>query len=277
MGRLDGKVAFITGAGRGQGRSHAIRLSQEGADIVAVDICQDIDGLGYEMANATDLDETARLVEESGRKVVARVADVRDADALAAAVEEGRSALGPIDIVCANAGISDYARAWEFSLSQWQNILDVNLTGVWNTVRVVVPGMIEAGNGGSIILTGSLAALKGIPGTAPYTAAKFGVRGLMETLAHELGEYRIRVNAIHPTNVNTRMIHNPTIYRLFVPDAVGEVTPEAFREVSAAMNILPVPWAEPTDISDAVLFLASDESRIITGVSLPVDAGAKIK
>ena len=272
MGRVDGKVAFITGAARGQGRSHALRLAEEGADIVAVDLCEQIATVPYAMATPEDLAETARLVEEQDRRIVTARADVRDAGQLQAAVDEGLSQFGHIDIVCANAGIFTLGPAVELSEQEWQDTIDVNLTGVWHTCKAVIPAMIEAGNGGSIVITSSTAGIKGYPNTAHYTASKHGVVGLARTLANELAPQMIRVNTVHPTGVDTDMIQNESVYRLFLPDAENP-TREDVKEVFAATNALPIPWVEPRDISNAVLWLASDESRYVTGVALPVDAG----
>ncbi|GGM80911.1 putative short-chain type dehydrogenase/reductase [Thermopolyspora flexuosa] len=275
MGRVSGKVAFITGAARGQGRSHAVRLAQEGADIIAVDICRQIDTVPYPMATPDDLAETVKQVEALDRRIVAVEADVRDHDALQAAVDRGVAELGRLDIVVANAGIASHGSAEEMSLQTWQDMIDVNLTGVWLTAKVAIPHLKAAG-GGSIIITSSAAGLQAYANVSHYVAAKHGVVGLMRTLALELGPHNIRVNSIHPTQVDTPMIMNEPTYRLFMPDAENP-TREDFAPVSQAMHALPTPWMDPVDISNAVLFLASDEARYITGVTLPVDAGAVIK
>jgi SDR family mycofactocin-dependent oxidoreductase len=265
MARVEGKVALITGAARGQGRSHAVRLAEEGADIIAVDLCGQIDSVPYGMATPDDLAETAKLVEEQDRRIVAAQADVRDAGQLQAAVEEGLSQFGHIDIVSANAGIASFGPAHELDETAWRDMLDVNLTGVWRTCKAVIPSMIEAGRGGSMILTSSTAGLKGFAGGAGhYIAAKHGVVGLMRTLANELAPHMIRVNTVHPTGVSTDMVQND----FFTAWA------EQHPEIGAAMqNLLPVEMVEPRDISNAVLWLASDEARYVTGVTLPVDAG----
>jgi len=274
-GRLEGKVAFITGAARGQGRNHAVRMAQEGADIIAVDICEDIATVSpwYNLATKAELDETAKLVEATGRRVVARKADVRDLDALQAAFDEGVAELGRIDAVVANAGIASYGKAWELTAEQWKDMIDVNLTGVFHTAKVAIPKLIEQGSGGSITFTSSIGGLKGIQHVAHYVSAKHGIVGLMRTLANELGPYRIRVNTIHPTNVDTIMIQNPGTWGMFAPDD-PEPTQEKAMPGFMSLNTLPVPWVECDDISNALLFLASDEARYITGVTLPVDAGA---
>jgi (+)-trans-carveol dehydrogenase len=275
-GRLEGKVAFITGAARGQGRSHAVRLAQEGADIIAVDIAKQIDSVAYPMATPDDLAETVRQVEALDRRIVATVADVRDYDALKQALDDGVAQLGRLDIVSANAGIASYGPAAELDETTWQDMIDVDLTGVWHAAKAAIPHLINQGRGGSMILTSSTAGLMPIPNAAHYTAAKHGVVGLMRTLALELAPHFIRVNSVHPTSVNTDMVQNEATKRLFLPD-VENPTPEQYAEASASLNVLPIPWVEPRDISNAVLFLASDEARYITGITLPVDAGSTQK
>ena len=277
-GRMEGKVAFITGAARGQGRSHAIRMAQEGADIIAVDICADIATVTpyYPLATEDELAETVRAVEALDRRIVAKKADVRDLDGLQAAFDAGVAELGRVDTVVANAGIATYGLAWELSGEQWKDMIDVNLTGVFHTAKVAIPTMIEAGRGGSIMFTSSIGGLKGIQHVAHYVAAKHGIVGLMRTLANELGPHSIRVNTIHPTNVDTIMIQNPGTYAMFSP---GDPEPSQEKAMPGFMslNTLPVPWIETSDISNAVLWLASDEARYVTGVTLPVDAGAYVK
>ncbi|MQA16673.1 MAG: mycofactocin-coupled SDR family oxidoreductase [Pseudonocardiaceae bacterium] len=272
MGRMDGKVALVTGAARGQGRSHALRLAQEGAEIVAVDVCEQIESVPYAMATPDDLTETVRRVEDLDRRVVARQADVRNSDHLQAAVRDGVSEFGHIDVVCANAGIFSPNVTWEMPDQQWQDMIDVNLTGVWRTIKAVVPPMIEHGRGGSIIITSSTAGMRGFSGFAHYVAAKHGVVGLMRTLANELAPHMIRINTVHPTAVDTDMIQNQALYKVFLPDEENP-TREQFGEAFTTLNALPIPWVEPVDISNAVLWLASDESRYVTGITLPVDAG----
>ena len=277
MGRLDGKVAFITGAARGQGRSHALRLAEEGADIIAVDIVEQIATVPYGMATQADLDETVRQVEALDRRIVAGTADVRDVEALRAAVDAGVAELGRLDLVAATAGIFSTATPEALSEEQWGDMIDVNLSGVWRTCKVAIPHLRAAG-GGSIIITSSVAGLKGLPNFAHYVSAKHGVVGLMRTLALELAPDMIRVNSVHPTSVDTDMIQNEAIYALFAPDLEPvERTRERIGERFRATNALPIPWVEPVDISNAVLWLASDESRYVTGVTLPVDAGSMQK
>jgi SDR family mycofactocin-dependent oxidoreductase len=267
-GRVAGKVAFITGAGRGQGRSHAIRLAEEGADIIAVDICRDYETVGYEMASAADLAETVRSVEALDRRIVATRADVRDLAALRAAVDEGVAQLGHLDIVSANAGICT-VQAWdEVTPAVWQDTLDANLTGVWNTMVVCAPHLIAAG-GGSIICTSSTAGIKGLPFFAPYVAAKHGVVGIAKTMANELAAHKIRVNTVHPTGVDTPM-----------GAGLGGLESLLGRDPNLGpiyMNSLPVENVDARDISNAVLFLASDEARYVTGLEFTVDAGNTIR
>ncbi|HEX4396258.1 MAG TPA: mycofactocin-coupled SDR family oxidoreductase, partial [Trebonia sp.] len=216
MGRVEGKVAFITGAARGQGRSHALRLAQEGADIIAVDTCHGFDTVPYDGATEADLAETVKQVEELDRRILAQQADVRDLSALQRVAEEGLSQFGQIDIVCANAGIASFAPALEMTEQMWQDVIDINLTGIWKTVKATAPSMVERGQGGSIILTSSVAGLSAFPSLAHYTAAKHGVTGLMRTLAVELAPHRIRVNSVHPTTVDTPMVANEASWSLFM-------------------------------------------------------------
>jgi SDR family mycofactocin-dependent oxidoreductase len=267
-GRVAGKVAFITGAGRGQGRSHAIRLAEEGADIIAVDIGRDYDTVGYPMATAADLAETVKAVEALDRRIVATQADVRDVGALKAAVDDGVAQLGHLDIVSANAGICTVQPWDEVTPAVWQDTLDTNLTGVWNTMVVSAPHLIAAG-GGSIICTSSTAGIKGLPYLAPYVAAKHGVVGIAKTMANELARHHIRVNTVHPTGVDTPM-----------GTGLGGLEPLLTRDPNLGpifMNTLPVEIVDPRDISNAVLFLASDEARYVTGLEFTVDAGNTIR
>ena len=267
-GRVEGKVAFITGAARGQGRSHAVRLAEEGADIIAVDVLEDYASVVYPMGSAGELDETVALVEGLDRRIVAVQADVRDPEALRVALDEGVAALGRLDIVCANAGICSVQSWDEVTPRIWQDTIDTNLTGVWNTMVVSVPHLIAAG-GGSIIATSSTAGIKGLPFVSPYSAAKHGVVGMAKSLANELARHRIRVNTVHPTGVNT-----PMLIGLGGLDPLIERDPELGPIFS---NALPVQLVEARDVSEAVLYLASDESRYVTGLELTVDAGATIR
>jgi (+)-trans-carveol dehydrogenase/(-)-trans-carveol dehydrogenase len=272
MGRVDGKVAFITGAARGQGRSHALRLAQEGADIIAVDLLEGVESVPYPLSTKADLDETARLVESLGRKVLTRRVDVRELDSVEAAVRDGLDEFAFINVVSANAGVVSYAPGHELTEQAWRDVLDINLTGVWHTVRSVVPSMIAAGRGGSIILTSSMAGLRGIANAAHYAAAKHGVVGLMRTFAKELAHHSIRVNSVHPSSVDTDMIHNEATYALFRPGKDNPTLEDAMSGLRY-VHALPVPWVAPEDISNAVLWLASDEARYVTGIALPIDAG----
>ncbi|WP_142138648.1 mycofactocin-coupled SDR family oxidoreductase [Acidovorax sp. SLBN-42] len=277
MGRVEGKVAFITGAARGQGRSHALRLAEEGADIIAIDICEAIPENQYPPATEEDLAETVRQVEALDRRIIAEKADVRNFDQLKAVVDRGVAELGRLDIVSANAGIAGtFNRSEDIPDDQWRNMLDINLSGVWRTCKAAIPHLKAGGRGGSIILTSSDAGLFAYENISHYVSAKHGVVGLMRTLALELAPDMIRVNSIHPTTVNTPMVNNEATFKLFRPD-LEHPTAEDFGQAAMVMNALPIPWVEPIDISNAVLFLASDEARYITGVPLPVDAGAAVK
>lgn len=272
MGRLDGKVAFITGAGRGQGRAHAIRLAEEGADIIAIDILEDIEGLAYSMASLADRDETVAAVEALGRRIIFEKADIRDLERLHEVAALGVAELGHIDIVVANGGAVSTGMVYEMDEKDFIDTIDGFLTSAWRTVRAVSPHMIAAGRGGSIILISSTSGLVGVANMAHYVAAKHGVTGLMKACAIELGPFDIRVNAIASSNVNTPMIRNPAIRKVWTGDP--DASDEEVERVMSAMHILNVPWVEPADISHSVLWLASDESRYITGSTIPVDAGA---
>jgi SDR family mycofactocin-dependent oxidoreductase len=276
MGRVSGKVAFITGAGRGQGRSHALRLAEEGADIIGVDICQPVASVPYALATGEDLAETARLVEKMGRRAVVRQADIRDLAGLEHAVADGISEFGRLDIVVANAcTLNGFGEAWKLTEEQWNDQVDVGLTGTWKTVRATVPHLIEQGQGGSVILTSSTVGLVAEVNMAHYVAAKHGVTGLMRALSAELARYMIRVNSLHPTNVRTGMVENDALVGLFTGGRPGakfddpDVT-RAFLD----MESMPVPYLEPIDVSNAVLFLASDEARYVTGTTQVVDLGS---
>lgn len=274
MGRMDGKVALVTGAARGQGRSHALRLAEEGAEIVAVDLCAQIDTVPYGMSRPEDLAETAKRIEELDRRVLTREADVRDSGSLEAAVSAGLSEFGQIDVVCANAGIFSYAPTWEMTDQMWEDMLAVNVTGVWKTLRAALPSMIERGQGGSLVLTSSTAGLRGFANMVHYTAAKHGVVGIMRTMVQEVSQYNIRCNTVHPTAVDTDMIQNKPMYQLFLPDAKPEeLTRENYGAAFQALHTMPHPWVEARDISNAVLWLASDESRYVTGQTIAVDLG----
>lgn len=277
-GRVEGKVAFITGAARGQGRSHAVRLAQEGADIIAVDVCKPVSSSSEIPASTPDdLAQTADLVKGHNRRVVTAEVDVRDFEALRRAVDDGVEQLGRLDIIVANAGIGNGGNTLDkTSERDWQDMIDVNLSGVWKTVKAGVPHLLSGGRGGSIVLTSSVGGLKAYPHTGHYIAAKHGVVGLMRTFAVELGQHLIRVNSVHPTNVNTPMFMNEGTMKLFRPD-LESPGPDDLAVVARMMHVLPVGWVEPADISNAVLFLASDEARYITGLPVTVDAGSMLK
>jgi SDR family mycofactocin-dependent oxidoreductase len=286
--RVEGKVALVTGAARGQGRSHAVRLAEEGADIIACDICGDIDGIGYPLGSEDELDETVRMIEALDRRVVARKADVRDFAALQGVVDEGVAELGRLDVVVANAGIVDQGpRTWELSEESYQAQTDVLLKGVWNTYRATVPRLIDQGAGGSIIATASMVSIKAQPHISLYAASKAGVVAMSDSLANEVGQYGIRVNTVHPSAVNTDLIwRNEGLQKLFRPDLDRLPTREEFAVPASGVHLLcdpnggwphAIPWVEAHDISNAVLWLASDEARYVTGLRLKVDLGALIK
>jgi (+)-trans-carveol dehydrogenase len=285
-GRVDGKIAFITGAARGQGRSHAVRLAEEGADIIAVDICRGFDDSTAPAATPEDLAETADMVKNLDRRIVTAQVDVRDFDALKAALDSGVEQLahernekgnGRLDIVVANAGIGTTGvKLHKMREDIFDETIDVNLGGVWKTVKAAVPHLLAGGRGGSIIITSSVGGTKAYPQVGHYIAAKHGVVGLMRTFAVELGQHNIRVNTVHPTHVSTPLLMNEPTYRLFRPD-LENPGPDDLAPICQSFHFLPIPWVEPVDISNAVLFLASDEARYITGVTLPVDAGSLLK
>jgi SDR family mycofactocin-dependent oxidoreductase len=269
MGRLTGKVAFITGAARGQGRSHALRLANEGADVILLDICGPVGTSEVKPSEPGDLETTVKAVEATGQRVVWDQADVRDFAAVKAIADRGAAELGHIDIVVANAGILNWAKTHELTLDQWQDVIDVNLTGIFHTVKATLPHLLKQGTGGSIILTSSTAGLKGQPFTLSYTAAKHGVVGIARALAIEYGDYNIRANSVHPTGVKTDMGDAPGLMELIKERAetVGPIF----------MNTLPVEFLEPEDISATVAWLASDDARYITGSAISVDAGAVVR
>jgi SDR family mycofactocin-dependent oxidoreductase len=264
-GRVRGKVALITGAARGQGRSHAVRLAREGADIIGIDICDDLPGIPYPLATPADLEETARLVAGTGRTMVSHRVDVRDSGALSAAVDDGVGHLGRLDVAVANAGVCTVQRWDEVTPSVWDTVVGVNLTGVWNTCVAATPHLIAAG-GGSMVLISSVAGLKGQPFFHPYTASKHALVGVMRSLAVELAMYDIRVNSIHPTGVDTPMLAGLS--------GLGECIDSNPRTGSVFLNSLPVDLVTPADVSEALVFLSSDESRMVTGLTLTVDAGS---
>ncbi|MFA1702808.1 mycofactocin-coupled SDR family oxidoreductase [Mycobacterium intracellulare] len=272
-GRLEGKVALITGAARGIGRAQAVRFAQEGADIVALDVCGPIDTVLVPHSTPDDLDTTASLVREAGGRVHTEIVDVRDLAGMRAATDRGAARFGGLDVVCATAGITSRGMAVELDENAWRTMLDVNLTGVWHTCRAGAPHLIARG-AGSVILTSSIAGLRGLVGVAHYTAAKHGVVGLMRSLANELAPHHVRVNCVNPTNVDTPMIQNDVVSSAFRPDLDRPPTRAEFADAARSMNMLAVPWIDPVDVANAALFLASDEARYITAITLPVDAGA---
>lgn len=275
MGKLDGKVALITGGARGQGRSHAITFAREGAEIVVCDIAEQIPSVPYPLANAGELSETARMVEDLGRRCLAVQADVRDGEQMRGLVERAIGQFGQIDILVANAGIESFGEAWELTEDEWDEMISVNLTGAWKSCRAVIPRMIER-KSGVILITSSIAGLRGLANQAHYCASKHGVVGLMRALALELAPHGVRVNTVHPSSVDTPIIKNQAMYTLFSggnPDATLEEVTPAFRD----LNLMDVPWMESQDISNAMLWLASDEARYVTGVTLPIDAGLLAK
>jgi SDR family mycofactocin-dependent oxidoreductase len=264
---LAGKVAYVTGAARGQGRSHCIRLARAGADIIAIDACAPVaEHNGYPPATPEDLAETVGLVESEGRKILAEEVDVRDLAGQQRVVANAIEQFGRLDIVVANAGVLNWGRVWEISAQQWQETLDTNLTGLWNTMKSVVPAMIDAGNGGSIINISSAAGIKAVPGCGHYCATKFGVVGLTNSLAVELGEFGIRVNSVHPYGTDTPMGNDLSMYQVFQdhPHYIYSFSPGALPTESLAA---------PDLISDIVLWLASDASSLVTAAQIPADKG----
>ncbi|MBJ7384671.1 MAG: mycofactocin-coupled SDR family oxidoreductase [Mycolicibacterium sp.] len=276
MGQLDGKVAFITGVARGQGRSHALALAREGADIIGLDLCSKPSTTAYVGATREDLEETARMVKEAGGQLHAEVADTRDYDQVKAVFDRGIDRFGRVDIVIPNAGICSGAKTWEISPQDWREMIDINLNGVFHTVKAAVPTLISQGDGGSIVFIGSTEALKGAENISSYAASKHGVTGLMTSLARELGQYRIRVNSVNPTCVDTHMINNDFVYGLFRPD-LDKPTREDVIETFSGTHLLPVPWIEPRDVSSAILYLVTEPGRYITATSMVIDAGFIVK
>ena len=267
-GSLPGRVAFITGAARGQGRSHAVRLAREGADIVALDICAPASAtLTYPAATAEELAETVRLVEAEGRKILAREIDIRDDAALRQLVADTVEEFGRLDIVVANAGVLGWGRVWELTDEQWDTVIGVNLTGTWRTLRATIPAMIDAGNGGSIVVVSSAGGLRATPGNGHYAASKFGLTALTNTLAIELGEYGIRVNSIHPYSVATPMIEPAAMMKIFADHP-------AFVHSFPPMPLQPNGFMAPDEVSDVVAWLAGDGAGTLSGTQVNVDKGA---
>ena len=271
MGSLEGRVAFITGVARGQGRAHAVRLAREGAAIIGIDICATLATMDYDNATEADLAQTARLVRDTGGRIVAVKADVRDFASLSEAFERGFAEFGRLDIIVANAGICRYGDE-DDPIAIWQDIIATNLTGAFHTVRAALPAMQAGGRGGSIVLTSSTAGLKGtgsaLAGVQAYTAAKRGLVGYMQVLANNLARDSIRVNTIHPTGVRSGMTMN---------DAMAKAAANMGEAIAAMQNALPIEILEPEDIANAVAWLVSDEAKYITGIQLPLDAGFTVR
>jgi (+)-trans-carveol dehydrogenase len=276
MGRLPGKVALITGAARGQGRAHAVRLAKEDAAIIALDLCGPVAGVRYDPATREDLNRTVELVEDAGGQILAHVGDVRDVHAVDGLVRDGLERFGHIDVVVCNAGVSLIGPSWDISEEEWATQVDINLTGAWRVAKAAVPSMIDAGRGGSIIFTTSGTASRGVGNMAHYAATKSGLEGLCREMAVELGPHRIRVNTLQPTAVNTEMMDNRMLWELFTPGQDEKSSAErrqGMLDVMSGFHMLDVPWVQPEDLANGVLFLASDESSMMTGSCLRIDAG----
>jgi SDR family mycofactocin-dependent oxidoreductase len=276
MGKLDGKVAFITGVARGQGRSHAVTFAREGANIIGLDLCAKPTTTAYDGSTEEDLQETVRLVKEAGGDILVDVADTRDYEQVQAVFDRGLAQFGRVDIVVPNAGICSGAKTWEITPDDWAEMVDINLNGVFHTVKAAIPTLIAQGEGGSIVFIGSTEALKGAENISSYAAAKHGVTGLMTSLARELGQYNIRVNSINPTCVDTHMINNDFVYGLFRPD-LDKPTRADVIDTFSNTHILPVPWIEPKDVSEAILYLVADTGRYFTASTMVIDAGFIVK
>ncbi len=270
MGELSGRVALVTGAARGQGRAHALALAEAGADVVAVDICDDIASVHYSMSTEDDLTETVQLIEKLGGKGLAITADVRDDQAMQAAAARTVAELGRLDIAIANAGICGFNPMTELRRDQWDDMLAVNLTGVFNTFRAVVPHMVERGSG-RLVATSSGAGKSGLANLAHYSATKWGVIGFVKSVALELAQSGITANVVCPATVDTPMVHNAPLYSIFAPD-VDEPDRETVRPMYAAMNPMRVPWIDPEDVTHAVMFLVSDKARYISGETIEISA-----
>jgi SDR family mycofactocin-dependent oxidoreductase len=273
---LEGRVAFITGAARGQGRAHAIRLAEDGADIIAIDVCRPVsDTITYPLGSSEELAETVRAVEATGRKVLAREVDIRDLAALQKVVADGIEQFGRLDIVVANAGVLSWGRMHEMSEEQWDTVIDINLNGSWRTIRAAAPAMIEAGNGGSIVIVSSSAGLKATPGNGHYSASKHGLVALTNALAIELGEFGIRVNSIHPYSIETPMVEKKAMMELFAkfPQYVHSFSPMPYHPVNHQGKKGLMEFMLPEEVSNVVAWLASDGSATISGSQIAVDRG----
>ena len=281
MGLLDGKVAVVSGAARGQGRAIAVRFAQEGADIVALDICADVPTAPYAGSRPDDLERSRSMVEAQGQQCLSEIVDVRDTQAVRQIVDRAVAQMGGVDAVVANAGFVSYHAADAMPEEAWRTMIDVNLTGTWNVVRAALPHMVSAGRGGSVTMTSSSAAHIGFQNLGHYAATKGGIVGYMQSLAVELGPHSIRVNTLHPSTVKTAMTLNQATYDLFMPGAgltAGSTTDEGvIAEAFTQMHALPIPWVEPLDVANAALFLASDMGRYVSGTQLRVDAGSAVR
>jgi (+)-trans-carveol dehydrogenase len=277
MGRVSGKVALVTGAARGQGRSHAIELAKEGAKIVATDVGVGmLPGVEYPVATSSELEETAQLVRDVGGEIITGEADVRDPDAIQAVVDAGIERFGFIDVVVANAGVFTWGAAPELTREGWSTVIDINLNGTWNTVRAVLPSMVARGKGGSIMMTASQIATRGQSNAVAYAASKAGIVGMMRALAAELAPHNIRVNSINPSTVYSPMILNEPVYKVFRPDMENPGVAEMEAELRP-FHMLPLAALDPIDVSHAVVYLASDESRYVTSLRFAIDAGSTQK
>lgn len=276
MRRFEGKTVVISGAARGQGRSHALGFAAEGANVVGFDLCRQLPTVPVALPTEEDLAQTEALVRATGAEVLTAVADVRDSEQVAAVVAEARNRFGHIDVVLANAGVvGHFAPVWEITDEVFRDVIDIDLIGAWNVLKQGVVPMIEDGRPGSVVVTGSGASLKGLASLAPYVAAKHGLVGLIRTAARELGPHGVRVNLVAPGNTNTPIIINPAVYALYVPDT-DEPTDEQFQERAASESPMGQPFVEPEDITRTVMFLSSDEARYVTGAVFPVDGGTSI-
>ncbi|MDV6270863.1 mycofactocin-coupled SDR family oxidoreductase [Rhodococcus globerulus] len=275
-GKLEGKVALISGAARGQGRSHAIALAGEGANIIAIDACDQIETVPYAMPTVAELESTAEAVELAGGKIIYDVVDVRDLSGLRKFVDSAVLELGRLDIVCANAGISTFSSILDMDEQMWDTTIEINLTGVWKTCKAALPHIINGESGGSIIITSSSATSMISENIGHYIASKHGLIGLSRTLAKELARHRIRVNTVHPTGVATPMILNEPVYQLFRPD-LENPNRNDFEDAAKTLHPLGVPFVEPEDVSDMIVYLASNSSRYITGSSFMLDAGGSLR
>ncbi len=271
MAKFAGRVALITGGARGQGRSHALAFARAGASVAICDILKPVETVPYPLSDMTDAEQTRREIEDTGGRCLVVEADVRRPEQMQDLVTQTEDVLGPIDILVANAGIASISSVCEMPFQQWQTMLDTNLTGVFNAIHAVLPGMLGRGRG-RIIATSSIAGRLGAPNIAHYVAAKWGVIGLVKSVALEVAAAGITVNAVAPTSVNTPMIQNKAFHQLFVPDAEEPAMSDVI-EAYRALNPIPVPWVEPQDVTEAVLFLASDGARYISGEVITIAAG----